>query len=360
MARWRGVLWGCCAALFAHVTSFLAAQNPIWVERLYARLLYPPIGRMLSRFTSLVPISLAELTVVAAIVALFLGVLYFVWRGWRQPGKLVGRLRWVLAFSLFAYAAFILLWGLNYYRQPLASILGLEVEAASPDELVELCSELLQRTNELRQLQEEDEYQVMRLPGGKWRALGRASLGYRELAKELPQVDGHFGPPKGVRLSKWWSFTGTAGMYFPFTGEANVNMAMPDVNIPAVACHEMAHQRGFAREDEANYLAYLACINHPDVEFQYSGLFMALSQVMRALQRVDAEAFAALRAQYDPGLLRDLEANRDFWQAYSGPIEELSERMNDAYLKSNRQADGVQSYGRMVDLLIAARRAANR
>ncbi|NLW16096.1 MAG: DUF3810 domain-containing protein [Firmicutes bacterium] len=360
MARWRGVLWGCCAALFAHLISVLAAHNPMWVERLYSRLLYPPLGRILSRVTSIVPISLAELAVVVLIATLLIGVIHFFWRGWRQPRQLVGHLRWALTIALFAYAAFTLLWGLNYHRQPLAEILGLEVGPASIQELVDLCTDLLQRTNELRQLQVEDENQVMTLAGGKWRALGRAPLGYRELAKQLPQVAGHFGPPKGVRLSKWWSYTGTAGMYFPFTGEANVNMAMPDVNIPVVACHELAHQRGFAREDEANYLAYLACINHPDVEFQYSGLFMALSQAMRALQRVDGEAFAALRAQYHPGLIRDLEANRDFWQAFSGPIEQLSERMNDAYLKSNRQADGVQSYGRMVDLLIAARRAANR
>lgn len=356
MRRWRGVFWGICAVLAAQLISFLAARSPVWVERLYSRLLYPPIGLVLSRFTSIAPFSLAEVIAVGSVLLAIVVLLYWLFKGWRQPRVWLRQVRWLLIIILFAYASFTFLWGLNYNRQPLAVILQLEMQPSSPQELAALCADLLNKVNELRPLLSEDEQRVMMLTGGKWRALGRAQLGYQELAKELPQVGGRYGAPKGVLLSKWWSYTGTAGMYFPFTGEANVNMAMPDFNIPVTACHEMAHQRGFAREDEANYLAYLACTQHPDIEFQYSGLVMALSQSMRALYQADADAFNTLRAQYDPGLVRDLEANRDFWQAFSGPVEQLSERMNDAYLKSNRQADGVQSYGRMVDLLLAERR----
>jgi len=63
---------------------------------------------------------------------------------------------------------------------------------------------------------------------------------------------------------------------FPFTGEANVNISMPHTSIPFTACHEMAHQIGFAREDEANFIAYIACKNHPSPDFQYSGILSAL------------------------------------------------------------------------------------
>ena len=357
--RWRGVLWGICAVLLTQGISYLAARVPVVVERLYSRLLYPPLGRFLSRITALAPFSLAEVAVVGLLVAALLGILHWIFVGWRRPAVWLRQVRGILAIALFAYAAFILLWGLNYYRQPLAVTLQLEVQPTAVAELADLCAELIARTNAARQLVAEDGQQVMMLNGGKWRALSRAELGYEELAKQLPLASGRFGAPKGVYLSHWWSYTGTAGMYSPFTGEANVNMAMPDLNIPVVACHEMAHQRGFAREDEANYLAYLACTHHPDLEFQYSGLMMALSQAMQALRRSDPDTFAALRAEYAPGIIRDLRANQAYWQAFTGPVEQLSERMNDAYLKSNRQADGVQSYGRMVDLLLAERRAGN-
>lgn len=360
MRRWRGVFWGIAAVLLAQLLSFLAARSSYLVERLYSRLLYPLLGRPLSRLTGLAPFSLAEVIVLGLAALAFIGLFYWLLVAWRKPQVWLRQVRLLLTVALFAYASFIFLWGLNYYRQPLADILQLEVQPASPAELAALCSDLLNRLSDLRPLLPEDEQQVMQLTGGKWRALGRAQLGFDQVSQWLPQVGGHFGVPKGVMLSKWWSFTGTAGMYFPFTGEANINMAIPDVNIPATACHEMAHQRGFAREDEANYLAYLACVNHPDIEFQYSGLFLALSQSMRALSRADADSYAIIQADYPPGLIRDLKANHDFWQSFSGPVEQLSERMNDAYLKANRQVDGVQSYGRMVDLLLAEWRAATK
>jgi hypothetical protein len=149
------------------------------------------------------------------------------------------------------------------------------------------------------------------------------------------------------------SYTGITGVYFPFTGEANVNVSVPDSDIPATSCHEMAHQRGFAREDEANYIAYLTCKMHPDVDFQYSGTLLALIETTNALYNQDPSAFKELRSKYSDGLIRDLGAINEYWEHYEGPVNEVSNKINDAYLKANNQSDGVQSYGRMVDLLLA-------
>ncbi len=80
---------------------------------------------------------------------------------------------------------------------------------------------------------------------------------------------------KPVQLSHWWSYTGITGMYFPFFAEANVNIDVPDSGIPATAAHELAHTRGFAREDECNFLAYLACIHHSSGDVRYSGYLSA-------------------------------------------------------------------------------------
>lgn len=357
MKGWRGIIYGILAVILAQGMVLLAAASPGLVELLYSRLLYRSISLLVARLTGIVPFSLAEMIIVSLIVVGAGLLIYWLCCGWRRPALVLSQVRFLLTVALFAYAGFMLLWGINYHRQPLAHTLGLEIQPASVEELTNLCVELMAQTNQLRALVAEDPQQVMALTGGKWRALARAELGYQQLADRLPLIGGRYGAPKGVYLSDWWSYTGIAGMYFPFTGEANVNMSMPDANIPAVACHEMAHQRGFAREDEANYLSYLACSAHPDLEFQYSGALMALTHSMRALYANDQEAYRKLRDQYDAGVVRDIKANQEFWQSYAGPVEKLSERMNDAYLKSNRQADGVQSYGRMVDLLLAARRA---
>jgi hypothetical protein len=333
-----------------------AARSAKLVELLYSRGVYLLLGQALSRFTRVAPFSLAELTVVLVIAATPLVIIRWLISCWNNPSNWLRGPWKILSLAGLLYAWFVLLWGLNYHRLPLAEIARLPVQPSSVAELTELCQELLERVNQLRPSLPEDAQAVFSLTGGKWRALARAELGYREASQRLPAIGGSYGSPKGVYLSGPWSYTGISGMYFPFTGEANVNIAMPDSLLPATACHEMAHQRGFAREDEANFIAYLACTSHPDPEFQYSGLLLALIHATNALYRQDAEAYAALRERYHPGVVRDLAANREFWQRYSGPVEQISTNINDSYLKSQGQADGVKSYGRMVDLLLAERR----
>lgn len=349
------VLFGAAIGL-----SYLGSLAPSWVEMVYSRTLYPVIGQVLSLVAGVAPLSLAEATVVALVVVLPILAIYWFFSCFRQPlNWLRGPYR-LLSWIGLIYFWFMLLWGLNYHRLPFATIAHLPVQPSSVTELTGLCQNLLTQANTLRQSLPEDANGVASLTGGKWRALSRANLGYKQLSAHLPALAGRYGLPKGVYLSEAWSYTGIAGMYFPLTGEANVNMAVPAPFVPAAACHEMAHQRGFAREDEANYISYLACINHPDPEFQYSGVLLALEYSSGTLRAQDGAAYDELRKGFGPGLTRDLAAEQAFWQRHSGPIERLTTNVNDQYLKTNLQNDGVKSYGRMVDLLLAEQRLSNR
>ena len=130
-------------------------------------------------------------------------------------------------------------------------------------------------------------------------------------------------------------------------------MAEPDSFLPFTTAHEMAHQRGFAKEDEANYIAYIACINHPDINFQYSGTLAALSYSFNALRKSDTQKYKELILTCSNGVLNDFKYNQDFWKEYSGPIEKIDDKINDTYLKSQNQQSGTKSYGAMVDLLLA-------
>ena len=118
-------------------------------------------------------------------------------------------------------------------------------------------------------------------------------------------------------------------------------------------CHELSHLRGFMREDEANFIGYLAFRQSESAEFQYSGVMLALVHSMNSLYSVDQDAFFALAQQYSPGVAMDFQYNNLYWQQFEGAVAEVSSKVNDSYLKANFQSDGVQSYGRMVDLLLA-------
>ena len=339
------------------ILSLIAPRIAPLIEAGYSRSMYKLLIRPYSLLTGFFPFSLAEFAVLG--LALFgLVKLVQLVRGLRKsPGETIKKMPGalgVLALALaLTYVAFNMLWGLNYSRLSFARIADLPVQPGTVAELKELALALTENANTLRQQVAEDSRGVMALPQGVWDALARADKGYEKAAQIYPELGGKYGRPKGVFLSRYWSYTGVTGMYFPFTAEANVNIDIPHFMLPATAAHEMAHQRGFAREDEANFLAYLTCSVHPDADFRYSGTVLALLNTMNALYRADPVAYKEVRVLYGPGLNRDLQDWSEYWQRYEGPVEKASNKINDSYLKANRQQDGVRSYGRMVDLLLA-------
>ena len=330
--------------------------NPTLTEKLYSRLLYPTIGKLLSNISGLLPISFAELLIYALIVAIAYILIRFIYRFIKSDYKLQTALNTILnalcALSI-AYCLFLLLWGFNYYREPLAYSIGYTTSKSTIADLKGLCTALIDKTNQLRTEVRENEAGVMYLTGGFNSAANRADIGYQKLSNTYPIFKGTYGRPKGIIFSRQLSYTGIAGIYFPFTGEANVNKLVPDFMLPSTISHEMAHQRGFAREDEANFIAYLVSKAHVDVDFQYSGYLLATIYSMNAMHEYDIESYKELAAKYSEGVKRDLKYHSDFWKQFEGPVEKLQEKVNDTYLKSNKQADGIYSYGRMVDLLLA-------
>ena len=339
------------------VISLIAPWVPRLIEKGYSQVIFRWIIRPYSLVTGLFPFSLAELLLICLMlfgsVKAVLAVRGLVKdpRGFLKTSKKV--IPRIAIFLVLIYIGFNLMWGLNYNRLSFAEISGISVEAASVDDLAALALHLTLWANQLRELVSEDDRGVMNLPDGIRDMFVRADQGYQKAAKIYPELGGRFGRPKGVILSRYWSYTGIGGVYFPFTAEANVNIDMPHFRLPATTTHEMAHQRGFAREDEADYISYLTSVMHPDPDFQYSGVMMALNHTMGALYRHDVDAYREIRGLYSPGLNRDMQDWQEYWAQFEGPIQQASTNLNDTYLKANRQVDGVRSYGRMIDLLMA-------
>ena len=335
----------------------LAARLPLWVETVYSQRIFFVTNQLLSLITGIFPFSLAEILVTTTIIIILVSFIRFCIRLLKLKEKRIQAVVHFFFKSLVLisviYIGFVFLWGLNYYRLSFANLAGLEVRQSSIGELEGLCRLLIERANNLRDRAQENSNGVMELRNGRDNAFKTAAAGFKNAAEYFPQLGGNYGRPKKVLLSELMSYAGITGVYFPFTGEANVNNTIPDYILPSTITHEMAHQRGFAREDEANYIAYVACKLHPNPDFQYSGTLLALTYSMNTLRRYDPDLAAVLREEYSEAVKRDLSDWSRFWQQYEGPIEEISEKVNDTYLKANRQKDGVYSYDRMVSLLLA-------
>lgn len=339
--------------LFFYLSSF----KPHIVERVYSNFLFKGITGFFGILTGYIPISVGELFIVLIILLLAVKLIMLAVKIFKNPSiaykTLTNTFLNILVVFSIAYFSFILLWGLNYQRLPFSKTANLGTGPATTRELAEVCEDLLIKANQLRELVNEDENGVMILSHDINSSLKRAYMGYENAAKTYPVLGGRYGRPKGVISSEILSYLGITGIYSVFTGEANINIAAPPASIPFTTCHEIAHQIGFSREDEANFIAYIACKSHPDIDFQYSGIFTALCYASNALYIHDPEEYQVLREKYSNKILLDSKAISEYWNQYETPVQEISSSINDAYLKSNMQSDGIKSYGKMVDLLIA-------
>jgi hypothetical protein len=342
---------------FGIFLSKLSVIFPNFIEKFYTSFFYKIIATLLSSVTGLLPFSIAEFIIIIFVAFALWYILKTILHVYKFRNKRLEVLRNfvlnVLATAGLIYFSFQLLWGFNYQRLTLNKVFELDVRKSSAEELSQLCLHLVNSSNLLRESINENQQGVMVLPYGKKNILKTAQLGYDKASTQYPKLKGVHGTPKAILLSNPMCYTGITGFYFPFTNEANVNMAEPVSFLPFTTAHEMAHQRGFAKEDEANYIAYIACINHPDVNFKYSGTLAALSYSFNALSRIDAQKYKEVILTCSKGVLNDLKYNQEFWKKYSGTIEEIGDKVNDSYLKSQNQQSGTKSYGAMVDLLLA-------
>jgi hypothetical protein len=248
---------------------------------------------------------------------------------------------------------------LNYRRLPFAISAGLDTRTPAPWELQSVSRNLVARANDLRVGLPEDARGVMRLRDGRDGMLKRAAQGSTALRSLYPWLGPEGAGPKLFTASPLFSYLGITGLFMPWSSEAHVNATLPDSDLPFVAAHELAHRQGYAREDEANYLGYVACRVHPDRDFQYSGALAASAYALAALAPIDRPAYVALGALRSPAVARDLAAEAAWRERYRSVLGDVARRINDTYLRSQGQPAGVASYGLMVDLLIAERRRAD-
>jgi hypothetical protein len=196
----------------------------------------------------------------------------------------------------------------------------------------------------------EDEASLVRALENAW------SLAAEEMS--LPELGSRkYGAAKRLVLSPALSHLGLEGFFFPFTGEANLNGDLPAISVPHAMAHEQAHQRGFGPEDEANFMGYVAASLSEDPLTRYSAHMFAQRQMLRALRQQDREAARRIADERLPGVQRDLRDVNAFWKEYRGTASRAANRVNDAYLKSNRVRDGTRSYGRSLILLVQLSRA---
>ncbi len=326
----------------------------------YGRRVYPLLVRSFGLFFGRLPFSVSEWGLYLLLLAALWYKIAWIFRCVRREETWRRCLKDLAGTSLLAAALLVCVYtvncGVNYYRQPFSSYLDLEIRESSVEELEQLCAFLAEQVQETSQELKDRQGTIQ--PDGAARAgfPQQARADMAALGQRYPQLSGYYPLPKPVALSQILSVQSLSGVYSPFTIEANYNDDMTAYNIPHTACHELSHLKGFMREEEANFIGYLACIGSESAYSRYSGYLSGFIYADNALYRQDPERAAQLQAGLPQEVRQDMQANNAFWKRYEGRVSEAATRVNDTYLKVNSQAEGVKSYGRVVDLMLAYHR----
>ena len=349
--------------------ALVAWSLALWAAVSHAPALFFPgyraatkaVESALAAATGLVPFAVWDL----ALAALLAWALVALVRALVRRRSLLPWLSWVLL-ACATTAALLCGWALDHYAPSLASEVGLEVAEYSTDELASATEGYLADAAGLAGEVARDGDGRLATPDflGLARVAGAA---FEPLAPSYPVFRG--GSTAPVKALLLWGrpllMSGYVGLFWAPTGEAGVPVDCAAADLPFVMCHEAAHRLGIASEGEANFAAYLACEASDDARLGYAGSYSAFCYCLNALaaqdperaRQVVADAAAGPEAEGVLLVLQDRADAAEHYEAYRSGFERVGDAVNETYLTSFGEEEGVRSYGLVVDYLIAWRKA---
>ncbi len=312
-----------------------------------------PLHHALAGLTARLPFSLAEWLYALVIAGTTVYIICELVLLFRRPGRLRRLYRFfarLAALGLGVYALFCLLWGVYYYGDDFIARSGLKQSEITVDDLALVTDWFADRLNDYAAQVPRDADGLCRSDRGE--VLARSPQLFREAARAYPCLDGPELPAKGMFFSKFMSLIDFTGFFCPFTAEANVNMDFPEGLFAATVAHELCHQRGVAKEQEANFVAVLASLHSGDPDYCYSACMLAYIHLGNALAAVDSTAHRQIYEKLSDEVLADLRANSEYWACFKTPVREVTDAVYEGFLQSYGQTLGLRSYGACVDLLV--------
>jgi len=290
----------------------------------------------------------------------FIAVWYLVasWRAINNSKNQRDFYKWLtplICILLLIVSDFFLAFGPCYFRYPLEKNLGIEKKGVSAQELFDTAVKV---TEEMKADLDKVKFiynGASMMPYSYPELVEKLNAAFERYAKKVDYIDTFYSYPKPIALSELLTYTHISGVYSFMTGEANVNTNYPDFILPYTMAHEMAHQRGIAKEDEANFVAFLVCMESGDAYIRYSACSNMLNYLLNALHQADSKLYNKYYSEYCPAQLRGEYASYSiFFDKYrESKASEVAGTVNNAFLGTQGQKEGIKSYGLVVDLAVA-------
>lgn len=287
---------------------------------------------------------------VGDILYIILGMvlIYFVFKIYKKESRPQFLIRLIILLNIF-YFVYQFSWGMMYFQTPIRE--KLPQGKITLEETKILTKTYLNLCKETRTFLEEDKngvFEITDLKDIKAKILSDQKQLPSIVGKKRMTYTNSFKPSfyKGIM-----SYSGILGYYNPFTAEAQYNAKLPATFLPFTLAHESAHQLGFAREQEANFVGYLIGIHSENSELRYSTQYFVLKSLLHSLSEEDPYFVGEIIQNYSPGMKRDRLAEKEFIQRHEGSLDIFFRFTNDLFLKSNQQ-EGSITYSYFVELLL--------
>ena len=334
---------------------FLCRQNRTWMNAL-AEHVTTPLKQAAGRLCYMTELSIMEVLTALLVIG---GIAYAVWsviaivraRGYRKSCAYRTVVR-AACIGLSIYAGFCLLWGVNFWTDSFQDKSGIYAEPVAAEDLLKVTVYFAQQLALASDDVERTEDGVFAVP--REEILARAPHVYDAIEEQFPFLEFEDPGVKAMRFSYWMSVIDFTGFYCPYTGESNVNVHSPACSLPGTVAHELGHQRGIASEQECNFLAVLASVTCDDPAYRYSGWLKGYIHLSNALYSLNRDVYWQLRDLLPAEVEADLRYISDYWEQFRDTkVQQVSTQVYDGVLKAYGDERGIQSYGTVVDMLVA-------
>lgn len=326
----------------------IAARFPQFIETYYSNGIYPYISKFERYALGWLPFSFGDILYSILVIGLIRWIYLRIKTKFKKPKHWILEGLATLSIVYFCFHAF---WGMNYYRLPLHQSLEIN-NKYSQEQLVAFTKKLAKRANELQLNLVGNDTLKVDFPFKNSAIRKMAIEGYHHIGTEYPELSYQGNSVKPSLFSIPLTYMGFNGYLNPLTNEVQVNNRIPKFKLPSTTSHEMGHQIGFAKENEANFMACLTTMNHPNPYFKYGGYTFALKYCIGEVYVTDPCEAENIIGMLNLGIRKNYQEVQQFWEAHENPFEPFFKIFYGGYLKANNQPQGIKSYNYVVALLV--------
>lgn len=317
----------------------VANYFPHCINSLYIKGIYPVISTLNQSLWASIPFSIGDIGYTIAFLLIINKLIRFSFK--RQFWK---------ALSVFSFTVLIFYssWGLLYFKTPIREERKLPntlTVSALTETTIYYANQLREQHLALSKSSQEPIQIDLDVPA-------LLALATKTMESSSLRPNKIHGKAKATLFPTLLSYMGFGGYANPFTHEAQVNTLQPKLNILTTACHEIAHQWGYAHEDEANYIGVKASIHATNPLVVYAGNLLAFRYLINSLYAANTDQYQKIIETLPKGVIAHIKESQSFWKQYQNPFEKVFEKSYDQYLRINKQKEGINSYSLVVGLLV--------